>query len=293
LRLRIAAATVIDRESFNDKLAREIGEYAHDRNKWLPSVSIFFAYFDAAWSLFQEERYASLEPPKYTNNIEKGRYLDYLIRESEKLEDPQALVAEFIAAAAMAFVAFAKRLPSQAFSVNPRNIEREHFATVALLDSMRGEMLDFRPLVGPFFLEKPEALGLFKQFRERILANVERTEAKWKQPDSVPLTAATLDSFFRGTPFRGLYDTPIPFDIPISRLLEHSVLVAGAGHGKTQTLGALIARHLREQDPPAMVVIDSTGALIKKIHTLAMFHDRLRHRIVIIDPEHRAVPAPS
>ena len=90
---------------------------------------------------------------------------------------------------------------------------------------------------------------------------------------------------------RSPVDADVPFEIPASRLLEHAVLVAGSGHGKTQTLGALIARFLQEDDPPALVVIDSTGALVKKIETLALFNDRLKDRIVIIDPEHEPSPA--
>ena len=60
---------------------------------------------------------------------------------------------------------------------------------------------------------------------------------------------------------------------------------------KTQTLGSLIGRYLERDDPPAMVVIDSTGALVKKIQTLALFNERLKERIVIIDPEHTPLPA--
>ena len=48
---------------------------------------------------------------------------------------------------------------------------------------------------------------------------------------------------------------------------------------------------MQQDDPPALVVIDSTGALVKKIETLALFNDRLKDRIVIIDPEHEPAPA--
>ena len=74
-------------------------------------------------------------------------------------------------------------------------------------------------------------------------------------------------------------------------MMEHCVIVAGAGTGKTQTLGSLIGRYLERDDPPAMVIIDSTGALVKKIQTLALFNERLKERIVIIDPEHTPLPA--
>ena len=100
-----------------------------------------------------------------------------------------------------------------------------------------------------------------------------------------------VTGYLKDTVFENLFDLEIPFEIPTSRYLEHAVLVAGSGHGKTQTLGALIARFLQEDDPPALVVVDSTGALVKKIETLALFNDRLKDRIVIIDPEHEQPPA--
>jgi hypothetical protein len=107
--------------------------------------------------------------------------------------------------------------------------------------------------------------------------------------DGTPREIVT--GYLKDTVFENLFDIEIPFEIPTSRYLEHAVLVAGSGHGKTQTLGALIARFLQEADPPALVVVDSTGALVKKIETLALFNDRLKDRIVIIDPEHEQPPA--
>jgi hypothetical protein len=93
-----------------------------------------------------------------------------------------------------------------------------------------------------------------------------------------------------GISFARLANVTIPFEIPLSRLIEHGVLVAGSGHGKTETLGSLIASFLKQDDPPGMVVLDSTGAIINHMQRLAVFNDRLKDRIVIIDPEHSPAP---
>lgn len=61
--------------------------------------------------------------------------------------------------------------------------------------------------------------------------------------------------------------------------------------GKTQTLGSLITYHLTQKDPPALVVLNSTGALVGKVQTLALFNQELKDRLLIIDPEHDPVPA--
>ena len=98
-------------------------------------------------------------------------------------------------------------------------------------------------------------------------------------------------AYFDETPLVEFLDCKIPFEIPNSRFLEHAVLIAGSGHGKTQTLGALIARFVQMDDPPALVVLDSTGALVRKIQHLALFNEKLKDRIVIIDPEHDPLPA--
>jgi len=77
-----------------------------------------------------------------------------------------------------------------------------------------------------------------------------------------------------------------PRPVPEAARLEHTVIVAGAGWGKTQLLQSIIAQDLQKPDPPSMIVLDSTGAMIKAIQQLQLFNDRLRDRIIILDPAH-------
>jgi hypothetical protein len=64
-------------------------------------------------------------------------------------------------------------------------------------------------------------------------------------------------------------------------------VVGGSGHGKTQLLQRLILNDLQREQPPALVIIDSQGEMLRKIQRLKLFSpgEPLSDRIIIIDPE--------
>ena len=64
----------------------------------------------------------------------------------------------------------------------------------------------------------------------------------------------------------------------------HGAVFAKSGHGKTQTLRTIIRSFLEEDDPPALFIIDSLGALIRGLDRLEIFATKLKDRLVIIDP---------
>jgi Type IV secretion-system coupling protein DNA-binding domain len=133
-----------------------------------------------------------------------------------------------------------------------------------------------------------EELDLFTPLRQRLAENLKLINPKIVA--GLP-SREIIRAYLNDTQIEPFFDRPMPFQIPDSSMMEHCVIVAGAGTGKTQTLGSLIGRYLERDDPPAMVIVDSTGALVKKIQTLALFNERLKERIVIIDPEHSPLPA--
>ena len=142
------------------------------------------------------------------------------------------------------------------------------------------------------------ALGRSLELLVAQLPRFAQTDISGKGIGTIRLPDLIRDSdiFFEtialpGISFARLAAVTIPFEPPLSKLLEHGVLVAGSGHGKTETLSALIASLLKQDDPPGMVILDSTGAIIKRMQRLAVFDGRLRNRIIIIDPEHHPPPA--
>ncbi|MEP3893176.1 type IV secretory system conjugative DNA transfer family protein [Pseudophaeobacter sp.] len=99
---------------------------------------------------------------------------------------------------------------------------------------------------------------------------------------------ALVDTYWGGTPLASLFDQKVQFTIPTSARFEHHHIVAGSGHGKTQTLQYLIASDIEKviSGNQSVVVIDSQGDLIRNISNMAVFapDGPLHDRIVIIDP---------
>jgi hypothetical protein len=116
---------------------------------------------------------------------------------------------------------------------------------------------------------------------------------KYKDPADVDLPPVDLcDAYLRDTPFVEFLMRTIPFSIPERIRFEHTHIVAGTGHGKTQFLQSLILGDLQQPDPPALIIIDSQGEMLEKIQKLSLFaQPPLSERIVIVNPEDERPPA--
>lgn len=137
-------------------------------------------------------------------------------------------------------------------------------------------------VIAPFFRERDH--DLFKPLKDRLAMNLQNTHrtnpvypGDYRGDDVVAV-------YLRGTPLEALFSLKTPFSIPEEVRFEHTHLVAGSGHGKTQTLQYLIKHDLPEvaTGEKSVVVIDSQGDLIRTI--LAAEH-LPPERIVLIDPE--------
>ncbi len=258
----------------------------------LPVFAITSQLAGIAQTLYEAESLQTLPVLVFPEgSIEEARYRDKLIRYQLKSADPAKTIQTFSNALFESFAAFRSHLPPLAKDARyiPPDVDPAPF-TVPLIDVIPDVGKAIQDTVLPFFRNDARAIHLFDQLRDTLEENLQN--AKEVEPANFKgAPRAAVATYLAQTPLPELFDTNIPFDIPISRMLEHAVLVAGSGHGKTQTLGALISRFLQQDDPPALVVVDSTGALVKKIETLALFNDRLKDRIVIIDPEHEPTPA--
>ncbi|MCP4183409.1 MAG: hypothetical protein GY761_08835, partial [Hyphomicrobiales bacterium] len=89
-----------------------------------------------------------------------------------------------------------------------------------------------------------------------------------------PMPARQLiKTYLAGTPFAALFDCTVPISLPDATRFEHHHIVAGSGHGKTQTLQHLILHDLDAvvSGKASIVVIDSQSDLINNIAGMSIF----------------------
>lgn len=173
--------------------------------------------------------------------------------------------------------------------------------STSLLHSLRDIGAVTQAVFSVPFAEELEACGLLCGLRARLNRNL--VLASGGNPDDprgltrAPKTPEQFDAkspehlvqtYLGGTPLLPLFDQTLDFVIPTATRFEHHHIVAGSGHGKTQTLQYLIANDLPAvaRGERSVVVLDSQGDLIRTISGLAAFApgEPLHERIVIIDP---------
>lgn len=132
--------------------------------------------------------------------------------------------------------------------------------------------------------------GLLERLADRVHANLVAIDPKQPRLPSRYGTsdpAALIDTYLAGTPFPDFLATPVPLPVTQDTLFAHMHVVGGSNAGKTQLLQSLILHHLDQDDPPALVVVDSQGELIPKLARLARFAPDagdLADRLILISP---------
>lgn len=214
-------------------------------------------------------------PPALHNTVEAARYRDQLAKLETARRDP-GMAKEALSTISESLAPIARAAPAMSGGVM---VEVSQFLT-PLGDTVQA-------VLAPFFRDRD--YDLFKRLKERLNLNFSATgrtnpvfPSEYKGDDVV-------ETYLRGTPLEALFSLKTPFSIPEAVRFEHTHLVAGSGHGKTQTLQYLIKHDLPEvaTGDKSVVVIDSQGDLIRTI--LAAKH-LPPERIVLIDPEDIAWP---
>lgn len=149
-----------------------------------------------------------------------------------------------------------------------------------------------------FFSEELTRAGLFEHLREQLWRNTlfasgldpsdanagkkitRPTEAKRRS------TRQLVDDYLAHTPLAWFFDAEIAISVPDEVRFEHTHILGGSGHGKTQLLLHLIHQDLTREEGPGLVVIDSQGDLVRTLSHLQLFApgNELAERLVIIDP---------
>lgn len=214
-------------------------------------------------------------PPALCNTVEGARYRDHLARLGQSRSD-RVMVLSVLDAISQSLSVIARSVPP---------MEGDVLVEVTQFTHPLGKAVE--GVVAPFFAEND--YNHFKELRARLDANFRTTHRTnpvyprdYKGDD-------VIGTYLQGTRLKSLFDLKSPFEIPEERRFEHTHMIAGSGHGKTQTLQYFIAKDLDAvaTGDKSIIVIDSQGDLINTI--LAAKH-LPPERIVHIDPEDIGYP---
>jgi hypothetical protein len=218
----------------------------------------------------------------------------FLVTKERVLANPQQYETVWRRAMCGLIADFLGYLPAAAFEAT--NETADAAFSILLIDLCARPAEATQQMMAAMFDDDVVRADLFADVRERMEHNLaatvgmsrDRALQLGRQPVT-PLEATgqkpreLVGTYLSGTPFLDLFATEIPFAIPMTTRFEHMHIVAGSGHGKTQTLQHLILSDLRRPDPPSMVIIDSQGDMLAKIARLAAF-ENFRDRLIVIDP---------
>ncbi|MEL6465499.1 MAG: DUF87 domain-containing protein [Pseudomonadota bacterium] len=209
-------------------------------------------------------------PPELCNTVEGGRYRDLLARQGQARNDRQMLLS--------ALDVISQALSPIARAVPP--MDGDVLVPVTQFLTPLGPTIG--RIISPFFQDT--GYNHFKALRDQLDNNLRQTHrvnpifpGDYKGDNAV-------ETYLTGTTLKDLFDLKTPFQIPDELRFEHMHVVAGSGHGKTQTLQYLIAEDLPDvaERRKSVVVIDSQGDLIR---TLLAARHLPPEQIVLIDPE--------
>jgi hypothetical protein len=213
-----------------------------------------------------EARYLG-EPPSEHSSIEGARYREALRGMIEGLANP-AVVSTFRDAVMDSLSVLASALPQGGEGAGYLSFD---VPLAAVARNLPAVVMD---TIVPFYSEAAIKHRLFVDLRKQLDLNLhELSNVPLDQKDSPRLVMPEkykgtnlIGDYLDNTPLRSLFEAPATISIPDERRFEHMHIVAGTGHGKTQTLQRLILGDL--QTTAGLVIIDSQGEMLRKIAEL-------------------------
>ena len=154
-------------------------------------------------------------------------------------------------------------------------------------------------IIVAFFARRLIEEGLFHDMRLQLEHNICVAsgivwDTRWDgkknpvMPSRHPVKPSTelFNLYLAHTPFQRFFNAAAQVAISLHTRFEHTHILGGTGHGKTQLLQYMIHHDLEraEEGGLSVVVVDSQGDLIRKLSRLKLFVGPLAERLVIIDP---------
>lgn len=259
-------------------------------------VSTLFAHEPLAVPLDRE--------PCHLDMAEAAEYRNRLRAAARMLEDEPHYLAKWKESVVAILSTLYREFPDQAF-VDPD--EQGNFdeylrlaPTAPLYTYVKDIPLIIHKVIGTVFANDLVNDNLFDDLRDQLLINLasasnipidERnsTSKRFIMPEdkSGCDEGELLRLYLGNTPFLDIFATEVPLHIPEAVRFEHTHIIAGTGHGKTQTLQFLIAGDIEQavKEKRSVVVMDSQGDLLQTLMRSPYFADAgLRDRFIYIDP---------
>lgn len=274
-----------------------------------PGRALLLAVADLVYDLFAIDGLA--QPPSVASfenlSIEEGVALrDRLYRIIRLAEDWERLSTIWKDKIALVGKGILEYLPHAAFAEDaeaPDTADSLRLLSVPLIDLCENPAEVIYRTIATF--QDPDVVGakLYEGLRERIERNLcnasgidyERRHDTSRQPVfpenyDAKSNLDLVDVYLGGTPFASFFQALVPFTIPFPARFEHTHLIGGSGHGKTQLMQGMIYEDLRKarKDGRSVIVIDSQGDLLRTISSLSLFDPReegsLGERLLMVDP---------
>ena len=285
---------VLSADAFLDRFIERL------RGKPIPHSQVSGAFCGAIHTYYENEVGLPAkvpEPPAVCGGIDGARYRDTLtaLLNRPALRPPLHTLFEVFEACLLTVT-----------EALPKRLRRDHEDDDDALfhTSLLYQLEDVGAVVTAFVLtfydEDLVAAGYFKPIRDTLEENLHAMSG-------IPLTPRTRNSpdlvmpndhtgtpeeivlgYLRGTGFEQMFFAEVPVPLSEQTRFEHQWVVAGTGHGKTQTLQYMLGHDLERVKcgEASVVVVDSQGDLIRNISRLAVFAEGgdLHDRLCIIDP---------
>jgi hypothetical protein len=264
----------------------------------LPTIRAFAALVG---ELYTQEIAALATPPptpERINSFDGEKYLAALRERVARLHDPLICLDEMHVTFTRAAGIFTYDLPPQIKQPNYDDDLPESPFTVPLIDMFAPEAAkEAISVLGICFSsEDAQKLDLFRALREqlwqnkRVASQAELSQRAFENGERVdpgehpgtPREVAKL--YLAHTPLKSLLDVPVPFAISKAARFEHTHIVAGTGHGKTQLLQRMMLADFDDPNRPAVVALDSQGDMLKTLSHLDRFNPETDDRLIIVNP---------
>ena len=278
-----------------------------------PSDRLGSALYDSLLQLLYDDGFLINLPDETALancTLEEGVLLREMFRRSIRVhKGSERLLAEWRTKLTYLFPGILRSFPASAF-IDPDDdgIDEDKIEYVVFPDAAAYDLCDdLSDIIERTLMTVSDEYafqsGLFTRVRTRLEDNLlrasgiplskrheEKLKLRFPSEQNKMRPEELVDVYLQGTAFQDFFRAPLPFAIPFPARFEHTHVVGGTGHGKTQLLQFLIHHDLvrAKEDGRAVVVIDSQGDLIRTISHLSHFdpevHDSLADRLVLVDP---------